>query len=202
MFDAHATQRNLNNVANAALLVDGQAGPATFAALMRVAAGGQAPLALQLAPVLARLLDAHGINTPLRVRHFLAQACCETDHFRTLTEYGGASYFKKYDGRAALGNTQPGDGARFKGRGLLQTTGRANYAALARAAGLDCVAHPELLEDPEHAVDAAVRFWEACRVNDAADADNLRAVTRLINGGLNGLADRQTFFNRLEVIAP
>lgn len=203
MFNATNTQKQLNAVANAGLATDGIAGPATFAALMKRAAGSLSPLASTLAPILVAKLDAHGINTPLRVRGFLAQACAETDRFRTLVEYGSASYFTRYDGRKDLGNLQPGDGARFKGRGLLQTTGRANYAALATATGLDCVNHPELLEDPANAVEAACRFWVSRPgLNAAADAADVKRTTLLINGGYNGLTDRQTFFNLLGVIQP
>lgn len=201
MQNARTIQAKLNTVANAGLVVDGIAGPKTYTALMRVAAGGMAPLALQLAPFLATRLPAFAIDTPRRVFHFLAQGCKETDHFKTLKEYGGPTYFKRYDGRADLGNNQPGDGARFPGRGLLQTTGRANYTALAAATGLDCVNHPELLEDPEHAVEAAVRFWDFKGLNAIADSDNLQRVTRRVNGGLNGLAERQAAYDRLKVLA-
>ena len=201
MFDASTTQTNLNTVANAGLTVDGQAGAKTFLALLERAAGRVSPLMPTLAALLATKLEEHGINTPLRVRHFLAQACCETDHFNTLVEYGGASYFAKYDGRRDLGNIQPGDGPRFKGRGLLQTTGRANYSALAKATGLDCVNHPELLQDPTNAVEAACLFWVARGVNAAADAADIKRVTLLINGGYNGLSDRMSFYERLGVIA-
>lgn len=203
MFDASATQRNLNTVANAGLKVDGVAGPKTFSALMVRAAGielRKLPLVPDLATALVARLDLHAINTPLRVRHLLARACVETDHFQTLTEYGSAAYFQRYDNRRDLGNNQPGDGGRFRGRGLLQTTGRANYAALRDATGLDCVNHPEMLADPETAVEAAVRYWSSRKINDAADRNDIRAVCKLINGGLNGLADQMVFFERLAVI--
>jgi len=200
MFDATMTQKALNTVANAGLVMDGKLGPKTLAAAMRRAAGRSALLIPTLATVLADKLPEHGIDTALRVRQFLAQACCETDHFATLVEYGGLSYFQRYEGRRDLGNTQAGDGPRFKGRGLLQTTGRANYTALAKATGVDCVNHPELLEEPETAVEAACRYWTARDINAAADAADTRRATLLINGGYNGLADRMKFFELLGVI--
>ena len=81
------------------------------------------------------------------------------------------------------------------------TTGRYNYTKLAEDTGLDCVDHPELLEDPEHAVEAAVRYWDHRGINALADANDLKAVTRAVNGGLNGYTDRALAFQRLAVLA-
>jgi putative chitinase len=201
MFDASATQANLNHVANAGLTVDGIAGPATFAALLaRAGLNGSIPLGHDLGVALVAHLDAYDINTSLRVRHFLAQAACETFAFTVLKERGDAAYFQRYEGRRDLGNTQPGDGARFCGRGLLDTTGRYNYALLAGLTGLDCINHPELLEVPDNAVLAACIYWQHRNVNALADANDINGVTRAVNGGLNGLADRMTFFDRLGVL--
>ena len=201
MFDATKTQQALNTVANAGLVVDGKLGPATMVALLtRVTGTGRPKLATVLAPEIVSRLAAHEIDTPLRLRQLLAQACCETARFNTLVEYGDDAYFLRYEGRRDLGNVKAGDGPRFRGRGLLQTTGRANYTTLAEVTGLDCVNHPELLADPANAVEAAVRFWSAHNLNRLADAADTKGVTRVINGGLNGLVDRLTFFERLGVL--
>lgn len=199
MFDAHATQRNL--VAKGySLTVDGVAGPKTFAALLLRAsqrAAANVPLAPALGAELATQLDAAGINTQLRVRHFLAQAACETWGFTRMVELASG---QAYEGRRDLGNTQPGDGALYKGRGLLDTTGRYNYETLERLTGIDCVNHPELLEQPHQAVQAAISYWMFKSVNVAADANDIHRVTFLVNGGYNGIADRQIYFDRLGVI--
>ena len=204
MFDATTTQKNLNSIAGAGLVVDGHAGPKTFAALLHRAAQRSLNVATvaALSESLAERLDAQAINTPLRVRHLLAQAACETAGFTRLVESDGGDphYFDRYEGVRMLGNTQPGDGARFKGRGLLDTTGRYNYGVLGRETGKDLVNHPELLEDPDKAVESACLFWARKGVNAAADAADIRRVTLLVNGGYNGLADRMTFYERLGVI--
>jgi len=151
---------------------------------------------------LSATLPTAEIDTPLRVRHFLAQAACETAAFSRLKESDGGNphYFDRYEGNVNLGNTQEGDGARFCGRGLLDTTGRWNYTHLAKLTGLDCVNHPELLERPATAVVAAVKYWASRNCNAAADTNDIETVTREIDGGLNGLPDRQIFFKRLGVI--
>lgn len=198
MFDAHVTQSAL--VAKGyPLAVDGHAGPLTFAALLCRAelVMHATPLVTALGAELAVQLDAAGINTPLRVRHFLAQAACETAGFTRMREIASGA---AYEGRVDLGNTHPGDGVKYPGRGLLDTTGRYNYTVLAGITGLDCVNHPELLEQPHNAVLAAVMYWNRHGVNTYADANDIRGVTHAVNGGYNGLDDRVTYFNRLGVI--
>jgi putative chitinase len=134
-------------------------------------------------------MATNNINTPLRTAHFLAQLGHESGALRYSEE--GASGVK-YEGRADLGNTQPGDGRLFKGRGLIQITGRANYKAYGDARGKDYVTNPTTLAtDPAVAVDSAFWFWNSQNLNSLADADNVNAVTYKINGGYNGLADRQ-----------
>lgn len=95
---------------------------------------------------------------------------------------------KVYGGR--LGNTMAGDGYRFRGRGLLQVTGRANYAATGEALGLDLIGFPELLEVPHFASRSAAWWWKANGLNGLADLGNFEKITRVINGGLNGYEDR------------
>ena len=148
------------------------------------------------APALLTRMPANGIDTPLRCMHFLAQIGHESAGFRYTEEIASG---EAYEGRADLGNTQPGDGVRFKGRGLIQLTGRANYAAYGKAIGVDLVdtdAYETLATDPERAVDVACWFWSTHGLNALADADDIEAVTRRINGGLNGLDDRKAYLHR------
>jgi putative chitinase len=141
-------------------------------------------------------MDAHGIHTPLRRAHFLAQLGHESCDLRCSEELASGA---AYEGRAQLGNTHPGDGPRFKGRGLIQVTGRFNYAAYGRQKGRDFVTAPNhdlLATDPELAVDVSCWFWTKHGLNAWADADDIRALTKVINGGYNGLADRQARLDR------
>ena len=101
-----------------------------------------------------------------------------------------------------MGNTEQGDGWKYRGRGLIQITGRANYAECAEALGLDLMNHPELLEKPQHACMSAAWFWASRGLNTLADAGKFDAITRRINGGQNGAADRQALYARaLKVLA-
>jgi putative chitinase len=136
------------------------------------------------------------INTGLRISHFMAQCAHESGNFRYMVELGNDAYFQKYEGRAALGNTQPGDGARYKGRGIIQLTGRANYTKYGQLLGLDLVNTPDLAAQPANAVKIACEFWKqntrnGVTINQLADQDNIEAITRRINGGLNGFEDRK-----------
>lgn len=139
----------------------------------------------------------YGIDTPARLAAFLAQVGHESGSLRYVAELWGPTPAQaRYEGRADLGNVQPGDGHRYKGRGLIQTTGRANYARLRarlRASGIDCPdfeAEPEQLEQPRWAALSAADYWDMRQINAAADAGDFERVTRLVNGGLNGYADR------------
>ena len=137
---------------------------------------------------LAVKMAAHGIDTTLRRAHFLAQIGHESGELRYTEEIASG---EAYEGRQDLGNMQPGDGRRFKGRGLIQLTGRANYRAFAQAIGVDLLADPQrVATDPDLAVEVACWFWDKRGLNALADRDDAEAVTKRINGGLNGLADR------------
>lgn len=158
----------------------------------------------QMMPRAGKRLDAHlpyiapalaegGIDTPRRIAAFMAQLAHESGQFRWMEELADGS---AYEGRADLGNTQPGDGRRFKGRGPIQITGRANYRACGAALGLDLVHHPELLAMPEHGTRSAVWFWNSRNLSLLADQDWFRLITRIINGGFNGLEDRVVYWQR------
>lgn len=139
------------------------------------------------APLLSRAMTEFGIDTPRRQAAFLAQVCHESGSLRYTKELADGA---AYNGRADLGNTQPGDGPRYKGRGLIQITGRSNYRECGAALGLDLLAQPETLELPEGACRSAAWFWKARGLNQFADTDAFGALTRRINGGFNGLDDR------------
>lgn len=138
-------------------------------------------------PLLAAMQAAF-IDRPLRAAHFLAQIGHESLDFRYAEEIASGS---AYEGRVDLGNVQPGDGPRFKGRGLIQLTGRANYAAYGRDIGRDLIADPgAVAEDPLLATGVAAWFWTRHGLNALADQNDLVRITRRINGGLRGIEDR------------
>jgi putative chitinase len=136
----------------------------------------------------------HEITGALRVAHFLAQVAQESGQLAFTEELASGD---AYEGRAELGNTQAGDGPRFKGRGLLQITGRAAYTAFAKymdqPALLTDAGARSVATDASLAVESAAWFWSTHKLNQFADADNILAITRAINGGLNGLVGREKF---------
>lgn len=133
-------------------------------------------------------MTSGNIDTPLRQAHFLAQVLHESGMLRYVKELADG---KAYEGRRDLGNVNPGDGVTFRGRGLIQLTGRTNYSALSKAFGMDFVGNPVLLESPEWACKSAVWFWNLRVLNIPADADDVMRITRRINGGLNHIAERK-----------
>src|ERR1700734_2336777 len=145
------------------------------------------------APAMQEKLAAAGIDTELRIAHFLAQTCEESDGFCTTEEYASGL---AYEWRADLGNNQPGDGVKFKGRGLIMITGRANYTQYGKLLGLPLIDKPTLAADPMNAVSIAIAYWSEHGLNAFADEDDIETITRRINGGLNGLATRQTYLMR------
>jgi len=152
-------------------------------------------------PVLNVAMSKYAIVTKLRIAAFLAQVGHESGQLRYVRELGSDAYLEKYDkGRLAerLGNTpeDDGDGQLYRGRGLIQITGRANYAECGEALGLDLLQQPELLERPEHAAMSAAWFWHRAGLNTFADRGDLLTITKRINGGTNGLADRQALYER------
>jgi putative chitinase len=180
------------------------------------------------------LFEEHGITTPLRMAHFLAQALHETGGFRILREnmnysaqrlveiFGVHRHSAKITPSEAvglagnqeaiaervyglgnprmasmLGNTQPGDGFRYRGNGVLQTTGRGNHRRMGEACGIDFEGNPDLVTAPEHALEPALHEWTEGALNSFADKNDIRTITRRINGGFNGLAEREAWFNKL-----
>jgi putative chitinase len=199
---------------------DGIAGPLTWAAFFDRVAGrpllerGQA-----LGKGAAAQFGPYGVTTPLRIAHWTAQASVESAGFQKLEEnlnysarrltvvwpnrfptLASAEPFandpeelanKVYGGR--LGNTQPGDGWKFRGRGA-GLTGRANYTAAAERTGLDLINHPELAAEPEHFVHIFCDYWQQRHINPMADKNDIEEVTMAVNGGRIGLADRKAAF--------
>jgi putative chitinase len=154
-------------------------------------AGGRAQV---YAEPLERAMRGAYIDNLRRRASFLAQLAHESGSLRYVEEIADGS---AYEGRADLGNTQPGDGVRFKGRALIQVTGRANYAACGKALKLDLLASPELLCTPENAARASAWFWSMKGLSVLADDEKFGTVTRLINGGYRGLDDRIAHWLRI-----
>jgi len=155
----------------------------------------------------------YGLTTPERVAAFIAQVAHESDGLKTTQEYASGA---AYEGRSDLGNTQPGDGQRFKGRGFIQTTGRTNYVDTSKALFGDSsilLNNPSLLENPKNATLSAMYFWNKKGLNEIADkADDwttstkkgilskFEYITLLINGGLNGLQSRESYWEKAKAI--
>jgi putative chitinase len=157
---------------------------------------------------LQKALTHYSINSPLRIAHFIAQVAQESGSFRyneeiwpnpTLNPQGvatkGSSWQLKYEGNTGLGNTQPGDGYRFRGRGLIQLTGRANYTSYGKFIQRDLTSgtNSDLVGQPALAVDAAGWFWNTRNLNSYADKDDVLSITKRINGGTLGLEERKAF---------
>jgi putative chitinase len=179
------------------------------------------------------LFEEHGITTPLRMAHFLAQALHETGGFTILREnmnYSAArlvevfgvnrhtaavtaSEAERLAGDPAaiaervyglgnprkareLGNMQPGDGFRYRGNGILQTTGRGNHRRMGLACGVDLEGDPELATAPEHALKPGLQEWTENNLNVLADKNDIRTITLRINGGLTGLPAREAWFDK------
>jgi len=180
------------------------------------------------------LFEQHGITTPLRMAHFMAQALHETGGFTILREnmnysegrlmeifgvnhhsaaitpeeanvlahnpeaiaervYGLGNPRKASE----LGNNQQGDGFLFRGNGVLQTTGRGNHRRLGSACGVDFEIEPDLVTAPEHTLKPALQEWTQNSLNEAADRNDINTITRCINGGFNGLSEREAWFNKI-----
>lgn len=147
---------------------------------------------------LALCFDRYAINTPLRVAHFIAQVMHESGGFRYQEEIADGS---QYEGRLDLGNDRKGDGKRYKGRGLIQITGRYSYGKYGMYRKVDFLALPDLVAHIPYCVDSAGWFWSVEKnLNHAADEDNIYKISRRINGGNNGAMERRDYLHRAKVV--
>jgi putative chitinase len=156
-------------------------------------------------PHLNQALQAHGVDTMLRTAAFVAQLAHESGEFRFMEELWGPTpaqvrYEPPSDLAKRLGNSEAGDGKRFKGRGPIQITGRFNYRKYGDLLGVDLVGQPELAAKPEHAFSTAGLFWRSNGLNELADGEQFVAITKRINGGTNGLADREKYYARAKSV--
>jgi putative chitinase len=142
----------------------------------------------------ARLFEIFGVN-----RHSAALTRDEAQRLAGHPEDIAERVYGLGNPRKAreLGNLQPGDGFRYRGNGVLQTTGRLNHRRLGQACGVDFENQPELVTAPQHALKPALQEWSEGGLNALADRNDLRGITRRINGGFNGLEDRQLWFDKL-----
>mgnify|MGYP001598830222 CR=1 FL=1 len=138
-------------------------------------------------------MSAGGIATPRARAAFIAQLAFESAGFTIFEERADG---RAYEGRRNLGNTQPGDGPRYKGRGPIQLTGRANYQAAGAALGLPLEAQPELAARLDVGFRVAVWFWNSRGLTPFADRGDFRTVTKRINGGFNGYDFRVNYYKR------
>lgn len=142
----------------------------------------------------SRLMEIFGVN-----RHSAAVTAAEAAQLAGRQEAIAERVYGLGNPRKAreLGNTQPGDGFRYRGNGVLQTTGRGNHQRMGAACGIDFENTPELVVDPQHALKPALQEWTLGNLNAAADKNDIRTITRRINGGLIGLAEREAWFAKL-----
>ncbi|EXB27854.1 chitinase class I family protein [Acinetobacter baumannii 1437282] len=174
---------------------DGTVGRGTLTALFKKLG---APLAR--AEELALAANVHMrtyriLDNDLRVAHFMAQLAHESGNFRYMEEIASG---RAYEGRKDLGNTEKGDGTRYKGRGPIQLTGRANYRKYGRALGIDFENNPEIVALPSIGMLVACKYWYDNGLNELADKDDINLITRRINGGDNGLDDRKAKLNTMK----
>lgn len=134
------------------------------------------------------------LDNPLRLIHFLAQLAHESGNFRYMEEIASGA---AYEGRKDLGNVNKGDGVRYKGRGPIQLTGRANYRKYGQELGIDFENNPTIVALPSVGMLVACKYWSENNLNVFADYDDVTTITRRINGGLNGFDDRK---NKLSMI--
>jgi len=156
-------------------------------------------------PHLNRAMQEHAVDTALRSAAFVAQLAHESGEFRWMEEIWGPTvaqlrYEPPSELAQRLGNTQPGDGKRFKGRGPIQITGRFNYGKYGALLGIDLLADPARAAAPEVAFATAGLYWRSNGLNELADERQFVAITRRINGGTNGLADRQMYYARAQAV--
>lgn len=157
--------------------------------------------AKRMQPFIEPAMAEFCINTPRRKAMFLAQVGHESGGLHYLREIWGPTPAQfRYEGRADLGNMFPGDGSKFRGRGLIQITGRSNYFDCGNALNLPLQDHPEQLEQPVNAARSAAWFWQAHGLNELADNGDFMVITKRINGGLNGYAQRLALYEKAQAV--
>lgn len=144
-------------------------------------------------PFMQQAMEEFDITSYLRETAFLAQLAHESGELRYMEELASGA---AYEGRKDLGNTQPGDGKRYKGRGPIQLTGRANYTKYGQLLGLDLVNNPTIAATKEVGFRIAGEFWKLNGLNELADVQDFKQITKRINGGYNGLDDRTMYYDR------
>jgi putative chitinase len=159
----------------------------------------------QYLPHLQRAMEEFQINTALRAAAFLAQIAHESGEFRWMEEiWGPTAAQRRYEPvtkkSQELGNTQPGDGKRFKGRGPIQLTGRSNYKTYGDILGVDLIADPPSAATPEVGFRTAGLYWKKNGLNELADKEFFKTITIRINGGTNGLEDRTRYYVRAKAV--
>ena len=152
-------------------------------------------------PFLNHAMDMFEINSPMREAAFLAQIAHESGELKFFEEIWGPTaaqrrYEPPSDLAKRLGNTQKGDGRRYKGRGPIQITGRFNYRKYGQLLNLDLEGNPDLAATTQIGFETAGQYWKMNGLNELADIPDFTAITKKINGGLNGLADREKYFAR------
>ncbi|EQB03848.1 glycoside hydrolase family 19 protein [Sphingobium sp. HDIP04] len=180
---------------NLGVAADGIPGRNTFRALFQ-RLGADTGRAVELALSANVHFPAYGImDSKLRLCHFMAQLSHESGGFRYMEEIASGA---AYEGRKDLGNTQPGDGKRYKGRGPIQLTGRANYREYGQALGIAFEEHPEIVAIPSIGLHVALEYWKRKGLSALADNDDLEGITRKVNGGVNGLSDRKQYLGKMK----
>jgi len=158
------------------------------------ATGARIDRATEWLPVIEQAMREFGIDTKERQAMFLAQIGHESGGMHYTTEiWGNTAAQISYEGRKSLGNTETGDGFKYRGRGLIQVTGRSNYTQVAAALGIDCVNDPDILAEPVNAARSAAWWWKSRNLNKYADACDIVGCTKVINGGTNGLSQRKAW---------
>jgi len=137
----------------------------------------------------------YSIDSYLRICHFLAQVLHESAAFRYTAElWGPTPQQQTYDTRSDLGNTTPGDGFKYRGRGWIQLTGKANYTMAGKAFNQDFVNDPDLVKVYPWAAMVSGWYWDNHQLNGDADKDDIMTITKIVNGGYNGIDDRKVWF--------
>lgn len=156
----------------------------------------------QISLYVIRYAEEFDINTPLRWAHYLAQIAHESAELRYSEEIASGKAYDTGNLAIKLGNTPEadGDGQKYKGRGLIQVTGRSNYEAYKKYCGFDVVRQPELLAKPVGAIRSSMWFWKSKGLNELADRDEFTAITKRINGGTNGIEDRRKYLARAKKV--